>query len=150
MQDNKNMLFTWRIKPRSSDDIFNDNEPIEKVDPFKFLGVSINSELSLVGHIQFMTNKISKERFISCKAKRVLNLPTLLTSNYIVSYIDIYYINQSIKSSFVKGAGAHPKNTPCRRRSHALGSAPVRRGRLLSTVLRRWSPRHSILSAGLG
>ena len=39
--------------------------------------------------------------------------------------------NQSIKSSFVKGAGAHPQNAPCRRRSHALRKAPVRRGRLL-------------------
>ena len=48
-------------------------------------------------------------------------------------------INQSIKSSFVKGAGAHPQNAPCRRRSHALRKAPVRRGRLLSTVLHRWS-----------
>ena len=46
-------------------------------------------------------------------------------------------INQSIKSSFVKGAGAHPQNAPCRRRSHALRKAPVRRGRLLSTVLHR-------------
>ena len=50
-------------------------------------------------------------------------------------------INQSIKSSFVKGAGAHPQNAPCRRHSHALRKAPVRRGRLLSTVLHRWSPR---------
>ena len=58
-------------------------------------------------------------------------------------------INQSIKSSFVKGAGAHPKNAPCRRRSHALRSAPVKRGRLLSAVLHRWSPRHSIMSDGL-
>ena len=57
--------------------------------------------------------------------------------------------HQSIKSMFVKGAGAHPQNAPCRRRSHALRSAPVRRGRLLSTVLHRWSPWHSILSAGL-
>ena len=51
-------------------------------------------------------------------------------------------INQSIKSSFVKGAGVHPQNALCRRRSHALRKAPVRRGRLLSTVLHRWSPRH--------
>ena len=55
----------------------------------------------------------------------------------------------SIKSSFVKGAGAHPQNAPCRRRSHALRSAPVKRGRLLSTVLHRWYPRLSMLSAGL-
>ena len=46
-------------------------------------------------------------------------------------------VNQSIKSSFVKGAGAHPQNVPCRRRSHALRKAPVRRGRLVSTVLHR-------------
>ena len=46
-------------------------------------------------------------------------------------------INQSIKSSFVKGAGANPQNAPCRRRSHALKKAPVRRGRLLSTVFHR-------------
>ena len=58
-------------------------------------------------------------------------------------------IIQSTKCNFVKGAGAHPQNAPCRRRSHALRSAPVRRGRLLSTVVDRWSPRHSILSVGL-
>ena len=58
-------------------------------------------------------------------------------------------INQSIKPSFVKWVGAYPQNAPCRRCSHALRSAPVRRGRLLSTVLHRWSQRHSILSAGL-
>ena len=46
-------------------------------------------------------------------------------------------INQSIKSSFVKGAGARPQNAPCWRCSHALRGAPVRRGRLLSTVLHR-------------
>ena len=44
---------------------------------------------------------------------------------------------KSIKSSFVKGAGAHPQNAPCHRHSHAPRSAPVRRGRLLSTVLHR-------------
>ena len=52
-------------------------------------------------------------------------------------------INQSIKSSFVNGAGAHPQNAPCLRCSNALRSAPIRRGRILSTVLHRWSPRHS-------
>ena len=35
-------------------------------------------------------------------------------------------INQSIKSSFVKGAGAHSQNAARRRRSHALRSAPIR------------------------
>ena len=69
--------------------------------------------------------------------------------NIITFIVNSISINQSIKSSFVKGAGAHPQNMPCRRRSHALRSAPVWRGRLLSTVLHRWSPRHSILSAGL-
>ena len=49
-------------------------------------------------------------------------------------------LHQSIKSSFVKGV--HPQNAPCRRRSHALKSAPIRRGKLLSTVLHRWSPLH--------
>ena len=46
-------------------------------------------------------------------------------------------INQSIKSGFVKGAGAHPQNALCWRCSHALRKAPIRRGRLLSTVLHR-------------
>ena len=53
-----------------------------------------------------------------------------------------FLINQSIKSRFVKGAGAHPQNVLCRRHSHVLRSAPVRRGRLLLTVLHRWSPQH--------
>ena len=56
-------------------------------------------------------------------------------------------IIQSIKSSFAKEAGVHPQNVSCLRRSHALRSTPVRRGRLLPTVLHRWTPRHSILSA---
>ena len=68
---------------------------------------------------------------------------------FILMPFNLQSINQSIKSSFVKGAGAHPQNAPCRRRSHALKKAPVRRGRLLSTVFHRWSPRQSILSAGL-
>ena len=55
-------------------------------------------------------------------------------------------INQSIKSSFVKGAGAHSQNAPCRRRSHALRSAPVRRGRLPSTVFYRWNVFTSVFS----
>ena len=55
----------------------------------------------------------------------------IYTCMYLIS------INQSIKSSFVKGAGAHPQKAPCRRCSHDLRSAPVRRGRLLSTVLHR-------------
>ena len=55
--------------------------------------------------------------------------------NYVIG--NAVSINQSIKSSFVKGAGAHPQNAPCRRRSHALKKAPVRRGRLLSTVFHR-------------
>ena len=62
---------------------------------------------------------------------------------------ELWSINQSIKSIFVKGAGAHPQNAPCRRRSNALRSAPVRQGRLLLTVLNRWSPQHSIVSACL-
>ena len=39
----KYMLFTLRKKPRSTDDIFIDHEPIEKVEDFKFLGVIIDS-----------------------------------------------------------------------------------------------------------
>ena len=66
-----------------------------------------------------------------------LQVFSLLVSNQ-TSFMQINKsINQSIKSSFVKGAGAHPQNAPCRRRSHALRKAPVRRGRLLSTVLHR-------------
>ena len=41
----KYMLFTLRIKPRSTDDIFIDHEPIEKVKHFKFLCVIIDSKL---------------------------------------------------------------------------------------------------------
>ena len=48
-----------------------------------------------------------------------------------IKYLTHTLINQSIKSNFVKGAGAHPQNAPCRRRSHALRKATVRRGRLL-------------------
>ena len=78
-------------------------------------------------------------------------LDMCLTIRSISRYIQymLFFINQSIKSSFVKRAGAHPQNAPCRRRSHALKKAPVRQGRLLSTVFHRWSPRQSILSAGV-
>ena len=56
----KYMLFTLRKKTRSSDDIFIDHEPIEKVEHFKFLGVIIDSKLSRVDQIQFRKKKISK------------------------------------------------------------------------------------------
>ena len=73
----------------------------------------------------------------------------IVDHSHVVGASPVNQINQSIKSSFVKGAGAHHQNAPCWRRSHALRSGPVRRGRLLSTVFHRWSPQHSILSAGL-
>ena len=61
------------------------------------------------------------------------------------------YVNQSINQSnpdSLKERVRIPRT--CRDGGEAmLWSAPVRRGRLLSTVLHRWSPRHSILSAGL-
>ena len=41
----------------------------------------------------------------------------------------------SIKSSFVKGAGAHPQNTPCQRRNHALRRTPVDCSLMISTTL---------------
>ena len=56
----KYMLFTLRKKPRTSDDIFIDHEPIEKVEHFKFLCVIIDSKLSWVDHIQLIKKKISK------------------------------------------------------------------------------------------
>ena len=95
----------------------------------------------------YATNKVGYCRPLSSeafRAQRTGEPESLLCFNETSDLI-----NQSIKSSFVKGAGAHPQNAPCRRRSHALKKAPVRRGRLLSTVFHRWSPRQSILSAGL-
>ena len=84
-------------------------------------------ELSAVDKPKFMGRPPDHLRWKTGSPKSFLGCPT---------YFDIY-LNQSIKSSFVKGAGAHPQNAPCRRRSHALRKAPVRRGRLLSTVLHR-------------
>ena len=85
------LLFTLRKKPRSSDDIFIDHEPIEIVEHFKFLGVIIDLKLSWVDHIQFIKTKISKGLGILCKAKRVLKLPTLLTLYYSFIYPYMLY-----------------------------------------------------------
>ena len=109
-----------------------------------------HSSFSLLIHTTFTSSSICFKLFFH---------HIQLNSSYVTNHLSLIFIflysmhilcdNQSIKSSFVKGAGAHPQNAPCRRRSNALRSAPVRRGRLLSTVLHRWSPQHSILSAGL-
>ena len=40
-------------------------------------------------------------------------------------YTCSYYINQSIKSSFVKGAGAHPQNAPARGAAMLWGRLPL-------------------------
>ena len=71
----------------------------------------------LITHLMKSAVKITYPitHYIPCKACPLTHLP----------------LNQSIKSSFVKGAGAHPQNAPCRRRSHALRSPPVWWGRLL-------------------
>ena len=85
------MSINLRRKPRSSNDIFIDHEPIEKVEHFKFLGVVIDSKLSWVDHIQFIKKKISKGLGILCKAERVSKLPTLLTLYYSFIYPYMLY-----------------------------------------------------------
>ena len=87
----KNMLFTLRKKPWSSDDIVIDYELIGKVEHFKFLGVIIDSKLSWVDHMQFIKKKISKGLGILCNAKRVLKLQTLLISCYSFIYPFMLY-----------------------------------------------------------
>ena len=60
MKKTKYKLLTLRKKTRSADDILIHQEPIEKVEHFKFLVVIIDSKLSCVDHIQSMKKKISK------------------------------------------------------------------------------------------
>ena len=60
-----------------------------KVNSIKFLGVEIDSKLSWHEHIGSMRKKIAKGVGILCKARKVLNVSTLLTlyNSFILPYM---------------------------------------------------------------
>ena len=55
------------------------NHLLEKVTQTKFIGVTLDSSVNWTNHIQTIRNKVSRGLGIIIKAKKVFNLPTLIT-----------------------------------------------------------------------
>ena len=87
----KFMVFTMRKSKEIDQTITINNQVIEQVNNFKFLGVIIDSHLRWTDHVQHIRKKISKGLGILYKAKRVLNLTTLLTLYYSFIYPYLLY-----------------------------------------------------------
>ena len=66
------------------------SEPIERVYYTKFLGVFLDSNLNWKKHIEYVSKKISKSIGILCKARKLLNKPTLVNLYY--TFVYPYYI----------------------------------------------------------
>ena len=75
----KYCLFTTRNKSISSIKVTINNEQIQKVPEFSFLGVTLNENISWRSHIDKISNKISRIIGLLCKLKHILPLFTLKT-----------------------------------------------------------------------
>ena len=75
----KYCLFTTRNKSISSIKVTINNEQIQKVPEFSFLGVTLNENMSWRSHIDKISNKISRIIGLLCKRKHILPLFTLKT-----------------------------------------------------------------------
>ena len=75
----KYCLFTTRNKSIGSIKVTINNEQIQKVPEFSFLGVTLNENMSWRSHIDKMSNKISRIIGLLCKLKHILPLFTLKT-----------------------------------------------------------------------
>ena len=92
-----NIKKTHYIIYSSKNKIIDDNqqvkinsEPIERVYYTKFLGVFLDSNLNWKRHIEYVSKKISKSIGILCKARKLLNKPTLVNLYY--TFVYPYYI----------------------------------------------------------
>ena len=74
-------------------DITIDNQPIDKVEKIKFLGVVIDSKLSWKSHICLVAGKLSKSIGMIIKAREYLNRSALLTLYYSFVYPYLTYCN---------------------------------------------------------
>ena len=70
-------------------------EEITRVNFIKFLGVHLDEKLQWIYHISHVKAKISKGIGIICKAKKVLNLSTLITLYYSFIYPHLTYCIES-------------------------------------------------------
>ena len=91
-QEKRNRCCSHGVKSQDPQLISIGHEPNEEVVPIshfivKFLGGIIDSKLSWVDHIKFVTGNFQRTLGILCKIKRVLKLPTLLKSYYIFIHI---------------------------------------------------------------
>ena len=70
-----------------------DNQNIDKLDIFKFLGVVIDSKLSWKNHISLVTGKLSKSIGMIVKAREYVNRNAPLTLYYSFVYPYLTYCN---------------------------------------------------------
>jgi len=90
----KFMIFSSKRRhPNHHSNIIINGEDIEKVSAIKFLGVTLNCNLSWLNHIQKTKVKVAKNIGVICKARRVLQQSTLalLYNTFIQPYL-IYCI----------------------------------------------------------
>lgn len=76
-----------RVQSRLSVNI--NNKPLKQVKSSKFLGVIIDEHLSWNEHTKYLKSKLSKAIGILCKARKVLNVSTLVTiyNSFIYPYL---------------------------------------------------------------
>ena len=71
--------------------LFIDNKAIEAVEYTKFLGVTIDSQLSWQKHISVVKGKVARGLGIICKARKSLNKKSLITLYYSIMYPHFTY-----------------------------------------------------------
>ena len=90
---NKTLYIIFSSKNKIIDDdqqVKINSEPIERVYYTKFLGVFLDSNLNWKKHIEYVSKKISKSIDIFCKARKLLNKPSLVNLYY--TFVYPYYI----------------------------------------------------------
>ena len=87
------IMFQRGKSTMSIPDIIIDNQPIDKVEKTKFLGVVIDSKLSWKSHIWLVAGKLSKSIGMIIKAREYLNRSALLTLYYSFVYPYLTYGN---------------------------------------------------------
>ena len=87
------IMFQRGKSTMSIPDIIIDNQPIDKVEKTKFLGVVIDSKLSWKSHICLVAGKLSKSIGMIIKAREYLNRSALLTLYYSFVYPYLTYCN---------------------------------------------------------
>ena len=76
-------------KVQINDALCINDQPLKRVSSTKFLGVIIDEHLSWQEHVKYLSSKISKSVGILCKARKVLNISTLVTlyNSFVYPYL---------------------------------------------------------------